>query len=272
MVAGEVDLHSLVNRAHALNRDLAAWLLSMPDSRGGLTLRNFAKPFDAAAANGVEPVGASGRPGGSGAMRFDGTDDFVSIADSAAVDVETVSVSAWVRVTALAQYGNPIIEKWNKTVTPLRYPYSLRVSELGKAQLVAYDGSNVPIATGTTTVSGGGWWHLTGTRLKGSRLRIYVNGVLETEVSDTATGNSLNGLAVCVGGRGGTPTPETNFIHAGDIDDVRIVSRELSDTHVYEIFRQSRIGYGDLVNRKAAAVAGFNLPSAFFFRQFVMGR
>src|SRR5690606_67226 len=120
------------------------------------------------------------------ALSFDGIGDYVSVPDSTAIDTENVTVSAWINSTSSTSNLN-VIEKWNTAFSPARYPYALRINNTttGKAQFKAYDGTNNPSAESTTTINDGKWHHIVGTREDGVNLKIYVDGKLESIVTDT---------------------------------------------------------------------------------------
>jgi hypothetical protein len=86
----------------------------------------------------------------------------------------------------------------------------------------------------TTSVNDGTWKHIVATR-NGANAKIYVNGTLEasTDAYSTASDASLPLLLGAYTDNGGS----TYALHiAGDLDDVRIYSRELQQTDVDDLY------------------------------------
>lgn len=169
----------------------------------------------------------------SRAYIFDGTNDYISLPNSAGVDVETVSISAWVKTTSSSQMA--IVEKVNNTFTPNRYPYVVRIASGGAAYCGKYDGTNNPGAsTGAVTINDGQWHHVSCTIADGGNIKIYTDGVLRGTTSDTAVGNTTNGIDIGVGDRINSGTPVIPF--NGSIDELRIWNRELSATEILRLY------------------------------------
>src|SRR3989338_8633774 len=189
------------------------WSFNGPDMSGTTAYDRSGQGNNGTLTNG--PSRVAGKIGQ--ALSFDGVNDYVSIPDSVAIDVETVTVSAWIKTTQTAE--GEIIEKWINTGTPARYPYVLRINNatVGKAFFRAYDGTNNPGATSTTNINNGAWHHLVGVRRDGTDLRLYVDGVLESTATDTTTGDTTNDLAIGIGARRTTAAGPFN----GLIDEVR---------------------------------------------------
>lgn len=155
-----------------------------------------------------------------GALQFDGIDDLVTVADTAALDLTTgMTLEAWVNPTALGGWRTVVLKE---TSNDLAYT------------LYADDGTDpVPAGYGATSTgallraSGTGplplntWSHLAVT-YGGGFVRFYVNGVLVNSVAATGSiRTSANALRI-----GGNSVWGEYF--AGRIDEVRIYNRALA--------------------------------------------
>jgi hypothetical protein len=152
------------------------------------------------------------------ALSFDGVNDRVFAADVASLDVTRMTLSAWVRPSALSGWRTVILKEGNDA--------------LGYA-LYAHDNANWPAAyintgqqadrrtEGVTALPLNTWTHLAAT-YDGATLRIYINGV---QVRSRAfTGNIAN--------RPGPLSIGGNNVwgewFSGLIDDVRVYNRALT--------------------------------------------
>lgn len=150
------------------------------------------------------------------ALKLDGVDDWVTIADSAALDLSTgLTLEAWVYPTAAVD-GTVIVKE---SADGLAYG------------LYSYDNAPFPVsylnvdgywtAAGTATLPLTTWTHLA-TTYDGTTLRLYVNGTL---VSSRAVAGSLLTSAGVVRLGGNSLWGE---FFQGRIDEVRIYNRALS--------------------------------------------
>ena len=173
----------------------------------------------AAANNGTVSgaVWASGRYGGG--LRFDGTNDVVTVADAASLDLTTaMTLEAWVNPAAVPTNWRSIVAK-ERATNSMTY------------QLAANSNTNVPatrgyIANGVRTLQGGtrlsagAWVHLAAT-YDGAMQRLYVNGVQVASRAQTGTITvTTNALRI-----GGSTTMGQYF--NGTIDEVRVYNRAL---------------------------------------------
>jgi hypothetical protein len=174
-----------------------------------------------------EAVRTAGRSGG--ALRFDGVNDWVTVADHATLDLTTgMTIEAWVRPAAMSG--------WETVVTKERsggYAYALYAQDGAPlAGGAAVPSGNVRVGTadrtlrGTTQVPTGQWTHLA-TTYDGAVQRLFVNGIEVSSRTQTGT------IAVTAGALriGGNAAWADEFFE-GDIDDVRIYNRALSPAEV----------------------------------------
>ena len=173
-------------------------------------------------------VRATGKVGG--ALQFDGLDDVVTVADSAALDLTTgMTLSAWVNPQAFNGWETIVLKERGAAAMS----YGLYAQDGG----VARGGVDAPagvvrIGTADNAVQGlspvamNTWTHIA-TTYNGATQQIYVNGALVASRPQTGSIAVGNG-ALRVGGN--TSWPDEFF--AGLIDEVRVYNRALSATEV----------------------------------------
>jgi hypothetical protein len=165
------------------------------------------------------PVWTTGQT--TGALSFDGLDDYVSVNNSASLNpVAQITLSAWIRPAATAASGD-IISKENNANNNFNQ-YYLRLQGGGKIRFAAAG----ILLNGTTTLSPNIWYLATGT-YDGSSMKVYINGALDATAPATLS-MSDNGFAVRIGARQYT----TPLVFNGFIDEVRIYNRALSQPEI----------------------------------------
>jgi hypothetical protein len=164
------------------------------------------------------PVWAAGQT--TGALSFDGVDDYVSVNNSGSLNPPTqITLSAWIRPASTVASGEIISkEDFNNN------QYYLRLQGGGKIRF----GVAGTLLNGATTLSPNIWYLATGT-YDGSSIKVYVNGVLDATAPATLS-MSDNGLGVRLGARQWQYNTPLTF--NGLIDDVRIYNRALSQAEV----------------------------------------
>jgi glucose/arabinose dehydrogenase/PKD repeat protein len=163
---------------------------------------------------------AAGKYGG--ALSFDGTDDWVTIADANDLDLTNgMTLAAWVNPTELAGGWRTVAFKEG---SPLAYT------------LYADDGAGLPIseistggvfrnARGTATLALNTWSHLAGT-YDGAALKLYVNGTLVRTLAVTGDMPVTTGV-LRLGGNN-----LWDEWYQGLLDEVRVYNRALSQAEI----------------------------------------
>lgn len=218
------------------------WSFNGPDLSGTTAYDRSGQGNNGTLTNG--PAITEGRIGQ--ALSFDGTNDYVSMSDSDAIDFgagSDFSVALWVRAPSTqsetVNSDNAILEKWAGTGG---YPYALRINnqtygvsgDRGKLVFRRYDGTYSPAVVSVSAANDNIWHHVVGTK-NGSVLTLYVDGVTSGTGTDTTVSSTTNNASLYVGARGGTIN---RFM--GSIDDVRIYSRALSATEVVALYNQGK--------------------------------
>jgi len=177
------------------------------------------------------------------ALKFDGLDDYINVADSTTLNTASVTVSAWVKPSTIASTRKPIVQYYYPGSIPSGYllanyqsAFSFCVNTgtfTGSASCGGYD-----IKT-ASSLSVNTWYHLVGSFDGGTKLRsIYLNGVLENSTSTPAGINYTDyptrlsfEISRDYQGNAGMP---------GLIDDVRIYNRALSPAEVLQLYNVGR--------------------------------
>ena len=170
----------------------------------------------------------AGRVGG--ALDFDGVNDFVQVANDAALTpANAITVAAWIRPTAtmtsyarIASSGN-YWEAWHFTSSPS-----------GSNDLIVWMGNGVRAQTAPNVLRLDEWQHVAFTYDKDAggtdEVRIYIDGVLAA-TGDYSAAISPTSQPLWIGSAG---NPASNLF-TGKMDDVRIYNRALSVTEVQRL-------------------------------------
>ena len=173
--------------------------------------------YDATSKNDLETVGnaqistAQSKFGGS-SMYFDGTDDGLRFYEILNTQFGTgdFTVEAWVYITS---FSVPQVVVDARGSTTAAAPWQFYVNASNK--VVFNYGSNL---IGTISVAASTWTHIAATRY-GSTLRIFVNGILDSSATTSASLNGVGGQPVYVGRVYDSPGSP---YFSGYIDDLRI--------------------------------------------------
>jgi hypothetical protein len=167
-------------------------------------------------------------------LAFNGGAQLIDLGNPAALNVEgELTVSAWIRPTALDGYRNIVAHGYRQTPGQ---EVVLRISD-AYYEFLTWNGfmenhqARAPVPEGDID----NWHHLTGV-FDGSRYRLYRDGVLLSEQADTF-GPSAMDAPWAIGGRSIT-VPEDPRPFEGFIDEVRVYARALSGDEVRALFRR----------------------------------
>jgi hypothetical protein len=154
------------------------------------------------------------------AYGFDGTDDYVRIADSQSLNLTgDLTISAWIRTTTLYS-----IIFSNMLETSPHSGYSLRLTSSGALDFSSGD----KILIGQTSVNTGTWKHVAVT-LSGTTATSYINGALD--ISGTVGIPTSSSVDQTIGA---SYTPF--YFWNGSLDDIRVYNRALSAPEVQQLF------------------------------------
>jgi len=182
------------------------------------------------------------------ALSFDGTDDYVSVPDSASLDsMNALTVEAWIYIDSAGSGYRGIVDK---TAGSGDRSYNIGLRN-GKLEWGLANASNAKTTiTDTVAASAGTWTHVAGT-YDGSTMKLYKNGV--EVASGSQTGNVQDSSTYLALGQwpglGGT------YFFDGTIDEVRIWNGALTANQIKASFNKGLwkqwIGVDDSENADA---------------------
>ena len=117
---------------------------------------------------------------GTGSTSFDGTNDYIVIADSSDFDNQSFTISAWVKLDENDDY-NGIFEHYSSNSG-----YNFFVNSNGKLRSYIGDGSGSNSLEATTVLNTGQWYHCATTYTSGTR-KIYLNGSEDKSATTSVT-------------------------------------------------------------------------------------
>jgi len=174
------------------------------------------------------------------ALQLDGLNDKIGVADAPELNpVTSFTVEAWIKADYWESnvYAGSIISK--QATSPDR-SYCLTVGQGGKAEFtVSIEGLWV---TATTDPIMGlySWYHLAGV-YDGSSVKIYINGILQTETPCSGTHGASTGTILYMGDN---PTwGGRNF--QGTIDEIRIWDTSRTETEIVDNYTGELTGTED---------------------------
>lgn len=242
---GSVDWSNPVNWSHSLNRGLVSWWLAVPNRMGfgSVTWRDLCGRNHGTLTS-MDPatdwVGPRGRPGGWGALDFDGSDDHVLCADDP-FDLTDMTILAWAQ-TATVTGIHRIVGKGGCGGAQWQYIFGINGAAVEGATLQAAGSAHLIVSGGTVSI---GVPYFSGMTVGGDVLTLYLNGVsVATDVTPSGTRHTSGTCALRIGGRGDGAQD-----WSGLIGDVRIYNRALSDAEVSEYYDLSLRYCPGLLNR-----------------------
>lgn len=137
------------------------------------------------------------------ARNFDGTNDYLDAGNPSVLNItgDEVTLSAWIKLDTVDGEGK-ILAKWADSGGQFQYLLSIDSNE--KCLAAIYNGGT-RIATGTTTLVPGVWYHIALT-YNGSALKIYCHGVEEDSTVTSGNMSSTTAPVRIGAGSGGSGT------------------------------------------------------------------
>ena len=188
--------------------------------------------------------------GGYYALDFDGTNDVVTLPVTKMVaNYATLSISAWIKRDATGA-RHAIWASGKSSGTSAVF---VRIQNTDKIQYFEETGTYA--ISGATSLASAVWYHVCWTRTN-SGVIIYLNGVVDAVDAGRAPATFTNDAADVIGAIWSAGAL-TNF-YDGQMDDVRIYNRTLSQQEVLILSQHRRIAYETTHRRsyKAAAAPG----------------
>ena len=165
------------------------------------------------------------------ALYFDGVDDYVEIAHSDSLNLNALTVEAWMKSTLTGAWFRTVVAKYGYTgVTP---SWGLGWMDTNTLGFYIRDTAAVihkPMAAAGEGLDGE-WHHLVGVA-SADKVQFWMDEILKDEVTRTA-GDIRNDRFVSLAYHYNTYVPET-------IDEVRIYNRALSSAEILALYEQGR--------------------------------
>jgi TolA-binding protein len=173
------------------------------------------------------------------AIDLDGDGDYVDCGNESFFDInDQLTVTSWIKVSEFDKKYQTIIARGDNSWRLARAGDSNNVEFAcnGTAATRWTGKGEIPWAVlGTTGVNDGKWHHIAGV-FDGTRLQLYIDGVLEAAKS-AANSVNISEYNVCIGANAQVPGREWN----GLIDDVRIYNYALSQAEIVSVMGESEI-------------------------------
>lgn len=239
-----------LNRSHRLADGLTSRWLALPHLSGGRQLYDIAGFNHGVLTNG--PTWASfRRDGGFNSISFDGTDDYIDLGTTAALNLTgTMSFSCWYKSSSYTQNQAFIASSLNGGQANYAITFGFNDN---KFEL--WNNATGPVISSTASISDPGWHHYVCTRsgTSGSwNLALYIDGLLDKSGTSALdpSGGSYPVVLGRFGGFGG-------YYLSGQLGDAALWSRALTAADVWELYQDSRENYRRTLNwrRSRAGIA-----------------
>jgi hypothetical protein len=168
--------------------------------------------------NGTLQNGATFAPGKVGtAFSLDGVDDIIEVPDRDSLDLNQLTIDAWINRTSTADAR--IVDKMTAGGTD---GYALDIVNNHLRLIIG--GAT---ATGTTTLTTNAYVHVAGT-FDGTILSVYVNGTLDGTTNVESATTPTNSLTLHIG----SDSTGGGDLFAGQIDEVELFNRALAQNEI----------------------------------------
>ncbi|MDI1354433.1 MAG: T9SS type A sorting domain-containing protein [bacterium] len=169
------------------------------------------------------------------AYHFNGTiSSMIHLPNNPLLKPNVVSVSAWVRITAITGFMDIIFTKniWSSFFTA----YTLTLQDNGagyKFRVYRQNGGGSDFVETSTTITAGTWYHVVFT-IDNTDMRIYLNGVLENISLCSITSFSYDSAKDVI--LGGTDEIAVNNPFYGSLDNLRFYNRVINGAEAATLY------------------------------------
>ena len=199
--------------------DSVSLLLHMDGADASTTFTDSSKNALAVTANGNAQISTAQSKFGESSGLFDGNGDYLTIANNSAFTLDVdFTIELWIYASALTANFPSFLANGNATFagSGTTGAWFGMVSGTPRKANFGTNTSN-PMISSTTTIATGTWYHVALTR-QGDSNRLFINGTLESTVTNTQRLNiSNNGLQIGRNGWDGTASHWNGYL-----DDLRI--------------------------------------------------
>lgn len=165
---------------------------------------------------------------GSGSLDFDGSDDYVDVGSPASLNITgDLTISSWVK---LGSANNDAVVTWANDYTDFPFHHTV------DTDYIRFNGDNAGNITSNEGINLDEWQHVVIT-VEGTELRFYINGTPDSGnpfTLSTADRNSGDGFM--------TMSRVDSQRLDGQLDEVKIYDRALSEHEVTDEYNASRSG------------------------------
>ncbi len=217
------------------NRSLVGWWrLNAESGETATFFRDWSSWGNNGTCSGTScPVSTSGKFGN--ALNFDGSDDYVTVPNSARLNPSNITVDAWFNaVSGGLSYQKSLVQKPYTSHTNPYYQYMLSLIDTAAHPkdatfYITINGVMQYVEVANLNFNYGEWHYLAGT-YNGSNIALYMDGSLVGTKAVSGTLNSYN-TVLQFGAYPNLAKTSTNVFN-GKIDEVRIHSRALSPDEI----------------------------------------
>ena len=173
-----------------------------------------------------------------GALKFDGTNDYVNVPDSPSLAITNapLSIFAWIKVEEGANQTGWVIAKNSNAATNVQYGMFWRPTD---NRMEVYLEGAVRARGATNSILPGNWYFV-GFIWDGTDVKIYVNGV-QSGSTKTYSGYLTNQPNFRIGRR-----ESSSYHFFGIIDEARIYARALNQSEISNLYNGNEIDATEL--------------------------
>ncbi len=247
-----IDWHDPVNSNCPLNDGLVAWYLAGPAQGRSTTWRDLCGRnhgtlvADMLPATAWSPAG--GRPGGFGALEFDGTEDYVTLGSHANTAIPApITITAWIYLAlAHTQYHGIVVrtDQYNEANSKFAFYLGNQFVDSNDRKLQFIMGGGAKISDRVVTPF---QWSFVAISATTTKTIFMLDGTIDDTRGGVGGNPSYGSEPATISGwytSGGIQQP-----FQGRIDDVRIFNRALSESELLQIYHESRLGHPDTLRR-----------------------
>jgi hypothetical protein len=175
-----------------------------------------------------------------GSIVFDGTNDYISIPNTAALNPANITVSAWVNRTSTVNYAHFVgLPVSNTSWTSPYMSYGIEyIGTSDTISLVLGFSDNSFAYTNATAFGNNQWFQFIGT-YDGTNVKVYINGAIQTTRAETKTMATSSANFYI-----GSNNTSTGYPLNGKIGSVQLYNRALSASEVLRCFNATKGRFG----------------------------